>query len=315
MADTRSKTAIIGAGTIGRGFAVLFASAGHRVSLFDPEAPARDAALALIATVLDDLGRSELLEEAPDQVLARIEVQSALSDAVCDADFVQECIPERAELKRKIFADLDRLGSADAIFASASSSMPASTFAGETESGPRCLVAHPGNPPFLLRIIEIVPAPFTAPATVARTADLFEAMGVRAIIVRKEIDGFVFNRLQGAVLREAYCLVRDGVAEVEDIDAVMCEGLGLRWAVLGPFETVDLNTVGGIAEHARRLGPAYARMGAQRGQDDPWTPELVAHVARARRASMPEEARATNIRRRDRVLMALLSAKRKMNTR
>ena len=107
----------------------------------------------------------------------------------------------------------------------------------------------------------------------------------RRVRVAREVEGFVFNRLQGAVLREAYCLVRDGVATVADIDRLMRDGLGLRWAAIGPFETVDLNTRGGIAAHAERMGPAYARMGAERGQDDPWTPELVAEVAEQRRAA------------------------------
>ncbi len=104
------------------------------------------------------------------------------------------------------------------------------------------------------------------------------------VLVRREVEGFVFNRLQGALLREAYCLVRDGVASAADVDRVVRDGLGRRWAVLGPFETAELNTRGGIEAHAEKLGPAYARMGAERGQHDAWTPELVAQVARELRA-------------------------------
>jgi 3-hydroxyacyl-CoA dehydrogenase len=96
--------------------------------------------------------------------------------------------------------------------------------------------------------------------------------------VRREVEGFLFNRLQGALLREAYCLVRDGVASVDDVDEVVRSGLGRRWALIGPFETSDLNTRGGIESHAAKMGPAYERMGAERGQHDPWTPELVAEV-------------------------------------
>jgi 3-hydroxyacyl-CoA dehydrogenase len=129
--------------------------------------------------------------------------------------------------------------------------------------------------------------------------------------VRRELTGFVFNRLQGAVLREAYCLVRDGVASVEDIDRVVRDGLGLRWAVIGPFETVDLNTRGGIGAHARRLGPAYARMGAERGQHDPWTPDLVAEVERQRRETLPLDDWEARVTWRDRALMALLAARRR----
>jgi 3-hydroxyacyl-CoA dehydrogenase len=122
--------------------------------------------------------------------------------------------------------------------------------------------------------------------------------------VRREVEGFVYNRLQGAVLREAYCLVRDGVVAVDDLDRVMRDGLGRRWAVVGPFETVDLNTRGGIVEHARRMGPAYERMGAERGQHDPWGNALVAEVDRQRRAVLPLSEWEDRVAWRDRALIA-----------
>jgi L-gulonate 3-dehydrogenase len=131
--------------------------------------------------------------------------------------------------------------------------------------------------------------------------------GLHAVMVRKEIEGFIFNRLQGAVLREAYCLVRDGVAEPDEIDTIVREGLGLRWSVVGPFETADLNTVGGISEHARRLGEAYSRMGAQRGQEDHWEPELVEKVTNARRAALPLDQWEDRVTWRDNQLMKVLA--------
>jgi hypothetical protein len=137
---------------------------------------------------------------------------------------------------------------------------------------------------------------------------MFTAAGMAPVRLRKEVEGFVFNRLQGALLREAYCLVRDGVASVEDIDTVVRQGLGLRWSVIGPFETVDLNTRGGIASHALKMGPAYERMGAERGQHDPWTPALVAEVERQRRALLPLEAWEARIAWRDRALMRRIAS-------
>ena len=128
--------------------------------------------------------------------------------------------------------------------------------------------------------------------------------------VRREVEGFVFNRLQGAVLREAYCLVRDGVATPQDIDRVMRDGPGRRWAILGPFEVAELNTRGGIDAHAKLLGPAYARMGAERGQDDPWTDDLVATVSAAVQARFPRDAWEDNVDWRDRALMALEACRR-----
>jgi len=219
---------------------------------------------------------------------------------------VQECAPEREDIKRDLFAQLDRIAPPHAILASASSFLPASRFVNESLPGRgRCLVAHPGNPPYLIPVVEIVPAPFSDEDAIARAIALFTEAGLKPVRVRKEVEGFVFNRLQGAVLREAYCLVRDGVASVEDIDTVVREGLGLRWSVIGPFETVDLNTRGGIVSHAQKMGPSYARMGAERGQNDPWTADLVAAVDAARRRVLPLDQWDQRVAWRDRALMML----------
>jgi L-gulonate 3-dehydrogenase len=154
-------------------------------------------------------------------------------------------------------------------------------------------------------VVEIVPAPFTSAAATTRAIALYGEAGLMPVRVKKEVAGFIFNRLQGAVLREAYCLVRDGVATVDDIDTVMREGLAPRWSVIGPFETVDLNTRGGIASHAQKMGPSYERMGAERGQHDPWTPELVEQVETARRAALPLDRWDARVSWRDRQLMQL----------
>jgi len=161
--------------------------------------------------------------------------------------------------------------------------------------------------------VEIVPASYTHAAAVERAAALFAGAGMRPIRVEKEIEGFVFNRLQGALLREAYCLVRDGVASVEDIDTVVRDGLGLRWSLIGPFETVDLNTRGGIASHAQKMGPAYERMGAERGQHDPWTPDLVERVAGQRRTALPLGQWEDRVAWRDRAMMDLVAYRRKLS--
>ncbi|WP_028062132.1 3-hydroxyacyl-CoA dehydrogenase NAD-binding domain-containing protein [Solirubrobacter soli] len=270
------RVAIVGGGSIGVGWAVVFSRAGHEVHVHEPDAARREAVPREVATVHADL-------------------EAALDGA----EHVQECTPEDETLKRELFERLTEL-TQDIPLASSSSAITASRFA---PGNPRALVAHPGNPPYLLPVVELVPAPFTDPAIVDRVEETMRAVGMSPVRIHKEIEGFVFNRLQGAVLREAYCLVRDGVASVDDIDRVMREGLGRRWAVIGPFETADLNTRGGIAEHAKRLGPAYARMGAERGQDDPWTPELVEQVVNERRRLLPLEEWEDRVAWRDRQLL------------
>jgi len=303
---TGRAVGIVGAGSIGVAFALVFARAGWRVHLQDPDAGRRALVTGEIGARADALRSFDLVDEANEVLLERVVVHERLEDAVKSVELVIECAPERVELKRELFARLDALAPKDALLASASSAIPVSSYASELVGRERCLVAHPGNPPYLIPVIELVPAEFTAAEVVLRAKEVFASVRMRPVTVRKEIEGFIFNRLQGAVLREAYCLVRDGVASVEDIDLVMRDGVGLRWSVIGPFETVDLNTRGGIASHAEKMGPAYARMGAARGQYDPWTPELVEHVDSVRRTLLPLDQWESRVNWRDEQLMRLL---------
>lgn len=303
---TGRAVGIVGAGSIGVAFALVFARAGWRVHLHDPDAARRALVVGEIGTRADALRSFNLVDENTDMLVGRVVVNERLEDAVCSVELVIECAPEKVELKRALFASLDVLAPKDAILASASSAIPVSSYAAELDGRGRCLVAHPGNPPYLIPVIELVPADFTAPEVVQRAKEVFASAHMRPVTVRKEVEGFIFNRLQGAVLREAYCLVRDGVATVEDIDLVMRDGVGLRWSVIGPFETVDLNTRGGIVSHAEKMGPAYARMGAERGQNDPWTPDLVAKVDAARRNQVPLDEWESRVAWRDLQLMRIL---------
>jgi 3-hydroxyacyl-CoA dehydrogenase len=298
-----APVAVVGAGSIGTSWAVVFARAGRPVRLHDADSARLARAGAEVAERLAALARHGLLDEAPAAVAARVRAAADLEVAVAGADHVQECVPEVLELKRALFTALDATAGRAATLASSSSALTASAIAGDLPGRERCLVAHPANPPHVLPVVEVVPAPFTAEAAVERVESLLGGAGMSPVRVRREVEGFVFNRLQGAVLREAYCLVRDGVASVEDVDRVVREGLGRRWAVVGPFETADLNARGGIAAHARSLGPAYARMGAERGQDDPWTPELVARVEAERRALLPLDRWEARVAWRDEQLM------------
>lgn len=309
--EDRARTvAVVGAGSIGVSWAIVFARSGHTVVLHDADGDRLLVAADEVRVRLERLADAGLLNESVPEVAERVVMESDLKAAVAGAGHVQECAPEDVDLKRRLFERLDREAEADVVLASSSSALTASRFAAGLPGESRCLVAHPANPPHLLPIVELVPAPFTTPAAVDRTMALLAAAGMSPVLVRREVEGFIYNRLQGAVLREAYCLVRDGVASVDDIDAVMRDGLGRRWSVVGPFETVDLNTRGGIAVHAGRMGPAYARMGAERGQDDPWTDDLVEQVVVARRSLLPLENWEDRVAWRDRMLMRLESARR-----
>lgn len=295
--------AILGAGSIGVAFAALFAASGARVRIWDPVPEARERAARELRARLEQLHEGGLVGEEPGTVLDRVSFLADAAETVAGAELVQECAPERLELKRELLASISGTVGADAVLASSSSAIVPSLIADGAERADQVLVGHPGNPPSLIPVIEVVPSPVTRQSIVDRAIELYRSAGLDPVLVRREVEGFVFNRLQGAVLREAYCLVRDGVASVADIDTVMRQGLGRRWAFIGPFETADLNTRGGIASHAEKMGPAYARMGAERGQHDPWTPELVAEVAAQRRLLLPEEDWQRRVQWRDRQLL------------
>jgi 3-hydroxyacyl-CoA dehydrogenase len=306
----KRTVAIIGAGSIGVGWSIVFARSGSTVLLQDPDPRRIEQAPDEIRARLEQLARFDLLPEPASAIAGRVRAVRDPGEAIAGADYVQECAPESLELKRELFALLDSEAPAASILASSSSAFPASAIAGELSGRGRCLVAHPGNPPYLLPVVELVPAPFTRTEAVEGAAALLDDAGMSVVRLGAEIEGFIFNRLQGALLREAYCLVRDGIAGVEDVDRVVREGLGRRWAVIGPFETADLNTRGGIEVHAARMGPAYERMGAERGQHDPWTPELVGRVTADRRNLLPLEQWEERVAWRDRMLMTLERARR-----
>ena len=296
--------AVVGSGSIGTAWAVVFARAGHDVVVFDTDAERLVAAGREFAAVLARLEDAGLLADVQG-CLGRVRFEGDLQSTVATAMHVQECAPESLELKRSIFADLDPLVPADATLASSSSAITCSSFAEDLPGRARCLVAHPANPPYLLPVVELVPAPFTSSEAVDAVRELMYGAGMSVVALHREIEGFVYNRLQGALLREAYCLVRDGVVEPEDVDTIVHDGLGRRWSVLGPFETAHLNTRGGIEAHARKLGPAYERMGAERGQYDRWTPELVKRVSSSLEQRLPLEEWGDWVAWRDRALMTL----------
>lgn len=306
---TPQKVALIGAGSIGVSWAVVFASAGYSVGLFDTAESSLSLARTTLSSRLKDLNKFGLIGEPVDVILARVSFDTDIEKTIDGSCHIQENVPEILELKRELLGQLDAIAAADCVIASSSSFIDASRMADDIPGRERCLVIHPGNPPYLIRVAEVIPAPFTSDETIKKCERLLEQAGLVPIRVNREVEGFVFNRLQGAMLREAYCLVRDGVASVEDIDRIVRDGLGFRWSVMGPFETVDLNTRGGIKAHAERMGPSYERMGAERGQHDPWTEELVEQVEAERRALLPLDQWEERTAWRDRSLMALLAAR------
>ncbi len=302
------QVAVIGAGLIGRAWSIVFARAGFDVALWDQFPQAVPTALEFIAERLPELQQNGLLKDAPDTVMARIRPVKELADALRDAVYVQENGPERVAVKIPLFAELDRLSRPDAILASSTSGIPASAFTEGLKGRHRCLVAHPVNPPYLIPLVEICPSPWTDADTVARTRTIMTEAGQVPATVKKEMDGFALNRLQGALLAEAFRLVADDAISPADLDALVKHGLGLRWSFMGPLETIDLNAPGGLADYCDRYGPLYAKMQEQM-TPLAWDAALVGKLHDAQRDALPANMQPVRQEWRDRRLMALLAHK------
>jgi len=305
------RIAVIGAGLIGRAWAVVFARAGHPVTLWDADTGVIPKALGLIGQALEEARSFGLIDEDPQIIGARISAARTLVEAVKDADYVQENTAERVDVKRRVYAQLDAAAKPDCVLASSTSTIPASVFSEGLEGRHRCIVAHPVNPPHVVPIVELSPAPWTSAEVLARARALHEQAGQVPITVKKEVQGFILNRLQAALLMEAWRLVGEGYVSVEDLDKTIKDGLGLRWSFMGPFETIDLNAPGGVRDYAARYGQVlYEQVASVRHKL--WDDALISKIEAERRRLMPQDEHAEREAWRDRRLMALIAHKRHM---
>ena len=298
--------AVVGAGMIGRSWAIAFARGGYRVRMHDVDPSVTAASLAAMPPMLRALADLDLLHgRSPETVSDLIGEAATLAEAADGAIHVQENAPERPDVKRAIFAALDAASPPDAVIASSTSALLPSSFIAGLEGAGRCLVAHPLNPPHLIPAVELVPGPETRAETVERTRALMEEIGQSPIETVREVEGFVMNRLQGAILDEAFSLVAQGLATPTDIDTAMRDGLARRWVFMGPFETIDLNAPGGVGDFMDRYGTAYASIGAMRPNRPEWSGTLRARICAERAAALPANRRAGRMRWRDDRLAAL----------
>lgn len=304
-----SNAAIVGAGLIGRSWANVFARAGWNVRLWDPVAAQREQAVRLVTQSLHDLARHGLVRN-PDDAAQRLAVADSLEAAVAGATYVQESGPETLEAKRATFAALDAAAPPQAILASSTSAIVASRFTGELAGRERCIVAHPVNPPHLVPVVELCGAPWTSNATRRRAREIMVAVGQAPVDVKREVDGFILNRLQAALLGEAFRLVHEGYVDPEDLDRTVADGLGLRWAFMGPFETIEMNAPGGIPDYCRRYVDWFRRYAADPAPLSVWDEANWRQVADAWTKALTTERIAAKSLWRDERLAALVAHKR-----
>ena len=230
---SKEKIGIIGAGLMGHGIAYRFAVAGHEVGVFEPSAELRATLPQRLRIIADLLG------DGP-ACLDRVSVHDQLAPAVRNASLVIEAAPEKLALKQQLFADLEANVSADTILASNSSAIPSTEIGRHLKHRERVVGSHFWNPPHLVLLVEVIQTEKTGEAVITHMMDLLRGIGLKPVHVRKDIPGFIGNRLQHALKREAIALVADGVCDAETIDDVVKSGFGARMAVLGPMEQSDL---------------------------------------------------------------------------
>ncbi|MFI6855630.1 3-hydroxyacyl-CoA dehydrogenase NAD-binding domain-containing protein [Streptomyces sp. NPDC050416] len=308
--------AVIGAGTIGLSWTALFAAHGLTVRVSDPRpdlAEALDEALAQSAPHLAARGLDVT------DLAGRVHIAADVTEAVRDADVVQENGPERVEFKRDLFAGLAREAPGHALLFSSSSATPSTEFTKDLadEEAARVLIGHPFNPPHLIPLVEVVPGERTGEDAVKAAVDFYTSVGRTPVVERKEIPGFVGNRLQNALTREAVYLVEQGVVTPEELDAVMTNSLGLRWATVGPFLGSHLGGgPGGYRHMAEHIGASMKRMWADLGtpsQQEEQQERLIAAVEQAYGSAPYTQLTETRDRRQLAVLSALDSADKEEN--
>ncbi|MBV0891549.1 3-hydroxyacyl-CoA dehydrogenase [Paracoccus sp. Z118] len=286
---------IIGCGLIGRAWTIVFARAGLEVRIWDADHLALGSARETLQATCVEAG------EDPS-ILTRVEVVADMQSALEGSEWVQENGPERIEIKRRIYADLDRLAAPETILASSSSALVASQFGEGLAGRHRILVAHPVNPPHVIPVVELCPSPDTAPEVMDRAEALMRDVGQVPVRLSREIDGFVLNRLQAVLLAESLSLVAQGIVSPEGLDDTICHGLGRRWTLLGPLATINLNAPGGVADYLDRYGPTMARLSDSAARGEAFTREAGEIVA----AAMPGSDRVAELsRRRDARLAGL----------
>ncbi len=273
---TLRTVAVVGSGVIGRSWIRVFARAGCETRVFDPDSEQ-------LARALDWARESAREDEARgfiDAGAAAGEGRAthrcdALDEALSGAGWVQESGPETLAVKQRIFAELDAAADPGTILASSTSAHDMSRVAEGLGGSDRCVVAHPVNPPHVIPVVEVLPGERTRPEVLTAALAFLRSVGQSPVQMNRYLNGFLLNRLQAALIREAVFLYGTGAASVEAIDTVVREGLGLRWALLGPFGTGHTNADGGAGEYFRRYGDAYRQMWRELENDPEFSDRVI----------------------------------------
>ncbi|HEY2651491.1 MAG TPA: 3-hydroxyacyl-CoA dehydrogenase family protein [Solirubrobacteraceae bacterium] len=260
------RIAIVGAGLMGHGIAQVFAEAGHPVALYDPNEPVLASANERIAANLRALARDT-------DAVRHVTLHPTLEEAVRHAQFVFEAGPEKLAIKQAIFIQLEAMTDPEAVLATNTSVIPVGQIAADVRSAHRVVGTHWWNPPYLIPLVEVVQAARTTPTVIRRTSALLARVGKEPVHVRRDVPGFVGNRLQHALWREAFALIAAGVCDAETVDRVVKTSFGARLAVMGPIENADYIGLDLTLDIHQHILPSLDRTEGP----SPYLRELVAH--------------------------------------
>jgi len=287
------KAAVVGGGVIGISWTALFLARGLAVTVSDPLPDIAERVRAGLHGIAPTLAQLDLPVHDLTDDTGALEFNADVASAVASADVVQENGPERQDVKQQLWATIESGAPSHTLFASSSSSIPASVMSAAMQEPGRLIVGHPFNPPHLVPLVEVVPSTTTDGAVVEEAVAFYRAMGKRPQVLKREIPGFVANRLQAALFREAVNLVAQGVLSEQELDNVVTSSIGLRWAVAGPFQTFHLGGgPGGLADFLVHLGPTMAALWSQLGAPtfDTQTVDLLTEQAKHFDGTVPELA-------------------------
>ena len=299
---------VIGGGLIGASWAAIFSKSGFNVFVYDPYPDVFETYESRVSSFLKELKAFDgtiNIEES----LNRIKANVSLEELCSNVEYIQESAPEILSVKQELFAKLDNLAPEEVVIGSSSSAMPISSITQNLKGQHRCIITHPANPPHLIPCVEICPGENTSNKTIEKTKEIFSASGASIVNVKKEIDGFILNRLQGALLNEAMRLYSEGYASADEIDATVRDGLGLRWAFMGPFETIDLNAPGGIKDYISRYGPIFVEMAKNQIKIPDWSEEAGKKLELERRKILSHDELEGRAKKRNQLLKLLRKVK------
>ncbi|KAJ8253449.1 hypothetical protein GJAV_G00213080 [Gymnothorax javanicus] len=313
VASERGIISVIGSGLIGRSWAMVFLSGGYQVKLYDNQPGQAMQAVREVRKQLEELQQAQMLRgtlSAAEQ-FSLLSSHDDLPSALEGASFVQECVFEDLQTKQSVFQAVESHVGENVILSSSTSCLLPSNVFSCVKNRKRCIVSHPVNPPYYVRLVELVPHPETLPAVMESTYALMTRVGQSPARLRKEVDGFALNRVQYAVIAESWRLVKEGIISVRDIDLVMTEGLGMRYAFIGPMETMHLNAPEGLGDYLSRYADSMRRVLSSFGPVPEFSGEEAKTIIQEMCDLIPNDQQHLSARRerRDQLLMGLAKLK------